>query len=208
MFIDRKDAAIQLSHALAKYKDCNGIVMAIPRGGVPLGYIIANALHLPLELILAKKIGHPLNKEYAIGSVTLTDITVDPHISDVDQAYIIEEGARIQEEIKRRYTLFTGKMIPQNVNGKIIILVDDGIATGSTLKAAVIELRKKNPAKIVIAVPVAPPEATERFKKIADEYICLLTPHHFEGVGQFYNDFSEVTDEEVMSILKQSRGEG
>ena len=207
MFIDRRDAAIQLSYALAKYKDCNGIVMAIPRGGVPLGYIIANTLHLPLELILAKKIGHPLNREYAIGSVTLTGITADPRVSDVDPAYIIEEGTRIQEEIKRRYTLFTGKTYSPNVKGKIIILVDDGIATGSTLMAAVIELRKKVPAKIVIAVPVAPPEAAERFKKIADDYICLLEPDHFEGIGQFYKDFGEVTDDDVMSILKKSKGE-
>ncbi|MBK9400013.1 MAG: phosphoribosyltransferase [Bacteroidetes bacterium] len=207
MFIDRRDAAIQLSYALAKYKECNGIVMAIPRGGVPLGYTIANTLHLPLELILAKKIGHPMNREYAIGSVTLSGITTDPHFTDVDPEYIIEEGRRIQEEISRRYALFTGKTYSPNVKGKIIILVDDGIATGKTLMAAVCDLRKMNPSKIVIAVPVAPPEAAERFKKIADEYICLLEPDNFEGVGQFYNNFSEVTDDEVLSILKKSRGE-
>ncbi|MBK7888937.1 MAG: phosphoribosyltransferase [Bacteroidetes bacterium] len=207
MFIDRRDAAVQLSKELVSYRDCNGIVIAIPRGGVPLGYIIAHALHLPLEIFLSKKIGHPMNREYAIGSVTLSGITTDPHFTDVDPEYIIEEGRRIQEEISRRYALFTGKTYSPNVKGKIIILVDDGIATGKTLMAAVCDLRKMNPLKIVIAIPVAPPEAAEKFKTIADEYICLLEPDNFEGVGQFYNNFSEVTDDEVLSILNKSRRE-
>lgn len=203
-FADRNDAALQLASALKHHAKSGTIVLAIPRGGVPVGVIVARELELPLDIILAKKIGHPANSEYAIGAVTLHGTHYDRHADDVDEMYIREETERLQKELVRRQELFTGGKSPVEVKGKIVILVDDGIATGSTLIAAIMGLRKSGVARIIVAVPVAPIQAGATFRKLADEYICLHESSSFSGVGQFYEDFSEVSDSEVMELLRQS----
>lgn len=201
MFLDRTDAALKLCTLLQPYKNCNGVVMAVPRGGVPVGYAVARTLQLPLDIVLAKKIGHPLNREYAVGSVSLQGIEYNRHLSDVDPDYITAEGNSILAALKQKYAKFTGGRQPEKLSGKTILLVDDGIATGSTLIAAIKGIRKLQPAKIIVAVPVAPAGAARIFQEIADEYICFWEPEDFSGVGQFYEDFREVTDEDVISIL-------
>lgn len=206
LFKNREDAAEQLTSALRKYYNKEAIVMAVPRGGVPVGAVIASKLHLPLNIILVKKIGHPMNPEYAIGSVSLNNVALNRNAEQIPHTYIDAEVAGIQKELKRRQVLFTGSDSAPSVNNKTIILTDDGIATGSTLLAAIRDLRSAGAGKIIVAVPVAPPSAVATFSKECDEFICLHTPPDFSGVGQFYEDFSQVTDEEAADILQHARG--
>ena len=201
-FSDRNDAAHRLAEALESYRGSSALVLAVPRGGVPVGAVVAAELGLKLDIILAKKIGHPSNSEYAIGAVTLQGIQYERDLEEVDPHYIAAETERLRKELERRQALFTGGRPPAVVKEKTVILVDDGIATGSTLIAAIMGLRKSDVAKIVVAVPVAPVQARHTFEELADEYICLHESASFSGVGQFYDDFSEVTDEDVAGYLK------
>lgn len=200
-FANRAEAGLLLADRLKAYKNSDSIVVAIPRGGVPVGHIVAQELGLPLDVFLVKKIGHPENPEYAIGSVTLDRYSIDRDEPGVDDAYLQEEVQRIRKELQRRYLLFTGKHAPSDFNSKSVILVDDGIATGSTLLAAVKSVRESGASKIIIAVPVAPVQAAHHFKPLCDEYICLSEPYGFSGVGQFYEDFRQVSDEQVVALL-------
>lgn len=204
IFTNREDAGQQLANALVKYAHRGGVVVAIPRGGVPVGRIVSKALSLPLDIFPVKKIGHPLNPEYAIGAVTLTDYYIDSEEPGVTDAYILEQVANIRSELQRRYHLFTGRHEVADFRGKTVILTDDGIATGSTLRAAVKSMRQAGAAKIVIATPVAPPQAEQLFRPLCDEYICLQQPADFSGVGQFYLDFPQVSDEEVAHHLDKA----
>jgi len=204
MFKNREEAAMLLAKKLTAYKNKNGIVLAVPRGGVPIGYIIAGELNFPLEIILSKKIGHPLSPEFAIGSVTLQGLVSYNHVSGVSEKYITDEAERIQKELEAKYKLFMGERQPTDPEGKIVIVVDDGIATGNTLEATIHTIRKSNPAKIVVAVPVAPPETADRFRNLADEFICLSEPEGFSAIGQFYIDFSQVSNEEVIELLNKA----
>lgn len=201
MIRDRKDAAKRLTERLQKYKGEDGIVLAIPRGGVPIGAYIAKELGFPVEVILSKKIGHPTNPEYAIGAVSMDSVEVNESLS-ISPEYIEKETKKIQEELKRRYQLFMGDHKPTDLHNKLVILVDDGIATGHTLMATILMIKKQNPKKLVVAVPVAPPAAIEEFEPKVDELICLLAPPGFYAVGQFYENFQQVSDEEVISALK------
>jgi len=203
MFRNRYDAALKLIPFLEKYKDERGVVFAIPRGGVPIGYYIAKHYNLPLELLLTKKIGHPGNEEFAIGAVSLEDYIIDER-HNIPESYIENEIKRIRESLKERYKKFMGDRKPVDMEGKIVIIVDDGIATGNTLLAAIRMMRQKHPKKIVVAIPVAPREAAEKIKKHVDDFICLHIADDFYGVGQFYLDFSEVSDEEVIRLLKDA----
>lgn len=202
MFKDRNDAAMQLAKKLDKYKNQNAIVLAIPRGGVPIGYTIAKELGLPMEIVLSKKIGHPQNPEYAIGSVSLQGAIINDDTSGIPQQYIDNETKRILKELEEKFKLFMGDHKPADLNNKIVIIVDDGIATGSTILATVDTIKKNNPQKIIIAVPVAPPSAALKLEKNVNEFVCLLTPLLFRGVGQFYHDFSQVSDDEVIQLLR------
>ena len=203
MFIDRNDAAIKLAKKLEKYCNTNGVVLAIPRGGVPIGNIIAKKLGLPFELVLSKKIGHPRNPEFAIGSVSLDGALIDDHVMDVSMEYIRTEADRLLGILKEKYKMYMGDRKPTELKNKTVIIVDDGVATGNTILATVEAIKKKSPKEIIIAVPVASRSAAIKLSKVADEFICLLTPDYFMGVGQFYQDFSQVTDQDSIQLLKE-----
>ena len=197
---DRKEAALLLSEKLEKYQGSDAIILAVPRGGVPIGYEIAKNLHLPLDIILSKKIGHPLNKEFAIGAVSLDSSFTDEH-PEIPTEYIESEIKKLRESLQDKYNLYMGDRKPADVRGKTVILVDDGIATGNTLLACIAMLRKNNPQKIVVAVPVVPFDTVNVFEQKADEFVYLIASKDFRGVGGFYEDFEQVNDDEVIRML-------
>lgn len=197
---DRKEAGLLLSEKLEKYQDTDTLILAVPRGGVPIGYEIAKNLNLQLDIILSKKIGHPLNKEFAIGAVSLDSLLIDLH-PEVSQAYIESEIKYLRELLQEKYALYMGNRKPIDVKGKNVIIVDDGIATGNTLLACINMLRKNNPKKIIVAVPVVPADMVPIFKQKADEFIYLMAPIDFGGVGRFYENFEQVNDDEVIRML-------
>ncbi|MDO9554487.1 phosphoribosyltransferase [Rhodonellum sp.] len=205
LFRNRNEAALLLADQLIKYRGKDGIVLSIPRGGVPMAAIVAKNLGFPLEIILSKKIGHPLNPEYAIGSVTMDTVLVDDSIADVDKSYIKNEIDRLSKELKKRFEFFMGNRKPASLKNKIVIVVDDGIATGHTMKSTIESIRKENPKELIVAVPVAPPRTAREVREMVDELICLHTPDDFYGVGQFYADFGQVSDDEVIALLKEMR---
>lgn len=199
-FEDRHDAARQLIPHLKKYAGENVLVLAIPRGGVPIGCEVAKAYGWPLDILLTKKIGHPANPEFAIGSVSLEGEAIDPDYA-FETAYIDAEIKRIRRLLKDRYQLFMGNRQPHCMEGKTVIVTDDGIATGHTMLASLDVVRNHHPKQIVVAIPVAPPAAARLLKQKADDLICLQTPYDFSAVGQFYESFSQVSDEEVLELL-------
>lgn len=200
MFQDRIEAGILLAARLKKYANEPGVVLAVPRGGVPVAYAVAKELGFPIEVILTKKIGHPMNKEYAIGAASLTDYFVIPH-ENIPDGYIEHELIRIRNRLKEMYKRFMGDKEPENLEGKTVIVIDDGIATGNTLLGTVNVLRKSNPGKIIIGVPVASKNAVDKLSKEVDEVVAVLIPEQFYGVGAFYEDFEQVSDEEVLHYL-------
>jgi putative phosphoribosyl transferase len=204
MFLDRIHAGELLAAELKKYKDDPGVVLAVPRGGVPIAYMVAKKLDWPLDLLLTKKIGHPLNQEYAIGSVSLTDRLIIPH-EGVPQSYIDRETERIRLRLKEMYKKFMGDKEPESIKDKTVIVIDDGMATGNTLMSTINLLRQGKPNKIVVAVPVASSNAYQKISEAVDEIICLLIPEYFAGVGAFYEDFQEVSDDEVMFYLDKMK---
>ncbi len=205
-FIDRYDAAMQLALRLEKYKDEDGVILAVPRGGVPIGYYLAKHLNFILDLLMAKKIGHPMNEEYAIGAIGLEESimeAIDEEMKDVPKEYIEKETIRIRQQLKEQYLKFMGRNEPTDIRNKIVIVADDGIATGRTILATLKMLRNKKPGKLIVAVPVASQQAAERIKQEVDEFICLYIPSPFYGVGRFYDDFTQVEDDEVMALLNE-----
>jgi predicted phosphoribosyltransferase len=202
MFQDRTDAGIQLAEKLTSYKDQDVVVLAIPRGGLPLGAIVAKALNAPLDVALIKKIGHPNNKEYAIGAVSLESVITSDTVN-IPKRYIEEETSRIRDLLAQRYKQYYKEGKPHDLKDKVVIIVDDGIATGNTLLATIELIYKQKPKAIVVAIPVAP---TSSLNKLEDtphinELICLKTPYNFMAVGQFYEEFDEVSDQEAIEIL-------
>lgn len=206
-FSDRYDAAMQLAPLLEKYKKEKGVILAVPRGGVPIGYYLAKYLDFPLDLLMTKKLGHPGNEEFAIGAISLEGSVVEETMG-VPEQYIREETRRIREQLKERYIKFMGNKEPVDIKGKIIIVVDDGVATGRTILSTIKILRNKEPRKIVVAVPVASEEAADRIKEVVDDFICLHTPYPFYGVGRFYADFTQVEDEDVLLLLNELNARG
>ncbi|WGQ09858.1 phosphoribosyltransferase family protein [Pedobacter gandavensis] len=202
MFKDRTEAGQLLAERLKKYRNDPGIVLAVPRGGVPLAYFVAKELGYPLELILAKKIGHPTNKEYAIGAANLSDYFII-HPGDVSEDYIQQELLVIRTRLKEMYKKFMGNKAPENIAGKTVIIIDDGMATGNTMLGTLKLIRKGQPGKIIIGVPVSSKEAVEKLSKEVNEVVVLLTPEAFYGVGAFYEDFNQISDEEVTFYLSQ-----
>lgn len=206
-FKNRYDAAIQLAQRLKKYKNEDGVLLAVPRGGVPIGYYLAQDLDFALDLLMTKKIGHPFHKEYAIGAVGLEDSILEETI-DMPEGYWDSETARIRQQLKKQYKKFMGRDEPVAIRGKVVIVVDDGIATGRTILATLKMLRRKQPRKLIVAVPVCSQEAAERIEKEVDDFICLYKPSPFYGVGMHYADFTQVDDEEVMALLKELNKRG
>ncbi|WP_299111309.1 phosphoribosyltransferase [uncultured Winogradskyella sp.] len=206
IYEDRIEAAHLLVDKLQAYKDKNNaIVLAIPRGGVPMGYVIAKQLHLPLEVVLSKKIGHPMHKEFAIGAVTLKSLVLSDAANDVSTSYIEEETKKIRTLLSKRYQDYYGHKKPQELKDKILIIVDDGIATGNTIISTIEMLHEEQPKKIVVAIPVSSKSALQKLKNtpFVDEVICLSTPQNFRAVGQFYENFDQVNDTEVKTYLNK-----
>jgi len=204
MFKDRTEAGILLAAQLSKYKSDQGVVLAVPKGGVPLAYIVAKELGFPMEIVLTKKIGHPSNKEYAIGAASLTDYFVIPH-HDVSEEYIQEELKLVRVKLQHMYDKFMGDHKSEDLSGKTVIIIDDGMATGNTLLSTISLIKKSKPAKIIIAVPVASASAVGIVSKEVDEVIVLLTPPDFTGVGAYYENFSDVSETEVLLYLEKLR---
>ena len=211
MFSDRVDAGKRLASTLRDYAGRDAIVLAIPRGGVVVGYEVAHTLQLQLDIIVPRKIGAPQNPELAIGAVTEDgSIMLDQRLIEylrVPNSYIEKECKRQRLEIKRRLKLYRGDIPYPNLKGRDVIIVDDGIATGATIKAALTSIRKKDPKLIVIATPVAPPSTIKELKRDADHVVCISTPEHFFAIGQFYRDFPQNSDEEVKRLLQLNREE-
>ena len=203
MLKDRIEAGLLLSEKLKKYQNSNSVVLAVPRGGVPIGAVIAKSLHLPLDIVLSKKIGHPYNKEFAVGAVSMDSTIIDEH-TGVPNAYIEEEIVRLRKLLRGNYERYMGNRQPLDIKGKNVILVDDGIATGNTLLVSINMLRKQNPAKIIVAVPVLPYDTVKVFEENTDEFVYLIASKNFRGVGGFYEEFNQVEDEEVKKILTVS----
>ncbi len=208
-FSNRVNAGKRLASALKDFAPKNGIVLAIPRGGVIVGYEIAKALNLPLDVIIPHKIGAPDNPELAIGAIAEDGTTIlDDNLityMGVSREYIREESERQKQEIQRRLKMYRQDAPNPNLKELNVIIVDDGIATGSTMKAALASVKNRGAASVTVAVPVGPPSTIKELKRQADRVVCLYTPEYFQAIGQFYNDFSQTTDEEVIQLLKESR---
>ncbi|HUW22352.1 MAG TPA: phosphoribosyltransferase [Candidatus Bathyarchaeia archaeon] len=205
VFRDRDEAGKKLAQKLAKCRKSKPLVLAIPRGGVVIGKEIADFLSCPLDIIVTKKLGAPHEPELAIGAVDPDgDIVIDDRLAKIvgaDKGYIKQEASIKKEEILRRMRLFRPGKEDLSVGGKTVILTDDGIATGATMEAAIRYVIKKSPKKIILAIPVASPESISKLKDLVDEVVCLEEPSFFSAVGQFYQDFPQISDEEVLKIL-------
>ncbi|MGX2032993.1 phosphoribosyltransferase [Methylocaldum gracile] len=212
LFENRTDAGRQLAQALGAYAGRSDlIVLALPRGGVPVAYEVARALKAPLDLLIVRKLGTPGNPELAMGaiasggaSVLNRDVVSIYRISD---EVIENAAAKERQELERRERLYRGDRPYPDIENRCIIVVDDGIATGATMRAGLAALRQRNPACIVVAVPLAPVDTVERLRAEVDEVVCLMTPEPFFAVGQGYRDFSQTTDDEVREILTRAWGE-
>jgi len=209
-FANREDAARQLAKALDRFRKDKPIVLALPRGGVPIGYEIARTLHCPLDLVLVRKLGAPYQPELAVGAVVdgePPEIVVNEDVAsalDLTEAFIKKAADRELAEIGRRRKLYLKDRPHPALTGRTAILVDDGIATGATARAALRAARRQKPAKLVLAVPVAPPETVRELSSECDELICLDQPEGFGAIGFFYADFRQVTDEEVIELLDRA----
>lgn len=208
-FKNREDAAIKLAAKLTEYKnESDAIILGLPRGGVPIAAKIAEILSLPFDIIITKKLTDPLNPELAFGAVTQEGTPIlDTKIIEtyqISENYIQKEIEKVFKEIQRRLKEYRKNKPPLNLNNKTAIIVDDGIATGSTIKAAIESAKNQNAKKIIVAVPVAPPEIIDELKKNVDEIICLEAPKFFSAVGQFYESFPQLEDAQVIEILEKS----
>jgi putative phosphoribosyl transferase len=210
-FSNRIEAGCLLAKKLNAYADRpDVIVLALPRGGVPVGYEVAKALHAPLDVFLVRKLGVPGQEELAMGAIAtgaarvLNDSVV--RYLNISDELIDQVAAREQRELERRERLYRGTGEPLNVRGRTVILVDDGLATGSTMRAAVSALKLQGPARMIVAAPVAARETCDSFKADVDSTcVCVMSPDPFDGVGLWYRDFSQTTDEEVCYLLNHAK---
>lgn len=208
-FHNRTDAGHQLADGLQEFAGRDDVVVhALPRGGVPVGFEVAQRLGAPLDVIVVRKLGVPGHEELAMGAIASGDVTVrnDDVIGGlgIDDDTVERVAVREREELRRREQRFRGDRDTPSVEGKTVIVVDDGIATGSTVRAAVQALRRRKPARIVVAMPVAPREACGELEELADDVVCLQTPAPFMAVGAWYEDFRQTTDDEVRDLLDRA----
>lgn len=204
-FRDRVDAGKQLAQALKKYQKHDGVVYALPRGGVVLGVEVARALGMPLDLLIPRKIGHPLQPEYAICAVVENGEMVcnQQEVARVDPQWFRQVVEAERHEARRRRELYLGGREVAPVQGKTAIIVDDGIATGLTMEVSIRDARRRRPKHLVVAVPVAPPDTVERLSREVDEFVVLdVSPYYLGAVGAYYDRFLQVTDEEVIALLR------
>jgi len=204
MFRDRQDAANQLAEALEPYAGLNPLVLAIPRGAVPMARTIAGKLGGEFDVVLVRKLRAPCQPEFAIGAIDESGWAyVAPHAlaMDIDAGYLAQEKIRQLETIRRRRARYTPVRAPIAPAGRTVIVVDDGLATGATMIAALHGLKNRQPAELVCAVPVAPADALEKIRALGVAAVCLEVPLHFQSVGQFYENFPQVEDEEVIALL-------
>lgn len=193
-----------LAEKLKKFKNDPGVILAVPRGGIPVAYAVATELGFPLEVVLTKKVSHPMNREYAIGAASLTDYFILSH-ENISESYIQQELKNIRKRLKEMHKKFMGDRVPETLEGKTIIVIDDGIATGNTILGTVRVLRKSKPGKIIIGVPVSSQAAIRKLSKEVNEVIALVVVEEFDGVGAYYEDFTQVTDEEAVIYLDKLR---
>lgn len=209
-FESRKDAGCRLAAELMRYRDRQPVVLALPRGGVPVGFEIALALNAPLDVVLVRKIGAPGMAELAVGAIVdgerLDKIIDDRIVAElaVPQAYLDKEIARQVGEIERRRKLYFKDRPPTAIGGHTAVVVDDGIATGATMRAALLAVRRRKPSSLVLATPVAPAATIARLRAEVDDVVCLSSPDDFLAIGQFYEDFHQVSDEEVIALLDRA----
>jgi predicted phosphoribosyltransferase len=209
VFQNRKEAGIKLAEALSKFKDDDVIVFALPRGGVVLGVEIAEKLDAPLDLVITKKIGHPFNSEYAMGAVAESGEPLynAAELRRVDASWRRSEEERMRAELKRRRRDYFGDREQEDLAGKVAIIVDDGIATGLTMMAAIKYLRGQGAERIVVAIPVTPYDTAQRLREQADDLVSLQIDRYYRGaVGAYYKDFRQVSDEEVIALLRSVEG--
>ncbi len=205
-FRDREDAARQLAQALAPWRGKHAVVYAIPRGAVPIAAILADELDADLDVVLTHKLGAPGNPEYAIGAVAESGWShIQYRGGDVDDAYIESETAAQLERLHERRRNYGAKRV--SAKGRVAIVVDDGLATGATMVAALHALREQQPSRLICAVPVAAADSLRRVRALADEVVCLRAPEDFHAVGQFYDHFGQVEDEQVIATLHQARAQ-
>jgi predicted phosphoribosyltransferase len=203
-FRDRSDAATQLAAALAGFRGKNPLVLAIPRGAVPMGKVLADKLQGELDIVLVRKLPAPGSPEFAVGAVDESGWAyIAPYAREVgaDAGYLEQEKARQMETLRKRRAEYTPHREAHDAAGRIAIVVDDGLATGATMIAALHAVRARKPARLVCAVPVAAPDSLEKVRPYADEVVCLAAPPEFHAVSQFYGSFPQVEDEEVMRLL-------
>jgi putative phosphoribosyl transferase len=209
LFEDRRDAGRRLAERLAPYRDKHPVVFTLPRGGVPVGFEVSRALNAPLDIIVARKLGAPGQPEFGIGAVAPGGVRVlnerAVRALGIPEDYLNWVSERETAEVARRLQLFRGDRPYPDLETMTAILVDDGLATGVTARAAVLALRRLNPRRLVLAVPVCAQQTTESLRPETDDLVCLLAPHNLEAVGLYYWDFEQVPDEEVIRLLEEAR---
>ena len=204
IYRDRIEAGKRLAEKLTEYANrADVLVLALPRGGVPVAFEVARALHAPLDIFLVRKLGVPGHPELAMGAIATGGVRVLNYL-DVPGEVIDAVAASEQRELERRERLYRGTRPAPDVKGETVILVDDGLATGSTMRAAAAALRQQQPARIVVAVPVSAVQTCDEYRMGVDEIVCAMTPEPFHAVGLWYKDFSQTTDEEVRHLLELS----
>lgn len=210
VFTDRTQAGRRLAEQLERFKDQEPVVLALPRGGVPVAYEVAKALEAPLDLVLVRKIGAPFQPELAIGAVVdgeRPELVINRDVVDeyrIPESYLESERRRQLEEIERRRQLYLSGRPRVPVRDRTAIVIDDGIATGATMEAALLATRRAGPRRLVLAVPVAPPDTLERLRPEVDEVVCLMVPAFLGAIGSFYRDFRQLDDDEVVELLRQA----
>jgi putative phosphoribosyl transferase len=210
-FADRQDAACRLAEALVAWRGHHPLVLAVPRGAVPMGQVVAEELGGELDVVQVRKLGAPFNPELAVGAVDESGWrSISPHarLAGADPAYIEEETRRELERMRQRRARWSPLRPPVDPAGRVVIVVDDGVATGQSMIAALHAVRSRHPQHLICAVGVAPPDTLDLLRSQADEVVCLVAPPDFQAVGEYYRDFRQVEDAEVEAILAQAAGAG